>query len=101
MTAARIFDLNSCPDLPRNLERELVGLEYSLDGFGRADHVANFAVWAWRLTEWVHAEIAARGPLRRRLAAACGASVDEFDLDHFQAYVAGRQGSPALACCRA
>jgi hypothetical protein len=101
MTAVRIFDLNSCRDLLGKLERELVRLEYSLDRFDRADHVANFAIWAWRLTEWVHAEIAAREPLRRRLAAACGASVDAFDLDRFQAYVAGRQGSPALACCRA
>jgi hypothetical protein len=101
MPAARIFDLNSCRDLLGKLERELVRLEYSLDRFDRADHVANFAIWAWRLTEWVHGEIAARAPLRRRMAEACGTSLDAFDLDCFQAYVAGRQGCPALACCRA
>ena len=98
---ARIFDLNSCRDLVGKLERELVRLEYSLDRFDRADHVANFAIWAWRLTAWVYDEIAAREPLRRRLAEACGAPVDAFDLDRFQAYVEGRQGCPALACCRA
>ena len=101
MSAARIFDLNSCRDLLGKLERELVRLEYSLDRFDRADHVANFAIWAWRLTDWVHGEIAGRAPLRRRLAMACGAPVDAFDLERFQAYVVGEQGCPALACCRA
>jgi len=98
---ASIFDLNSCRDLLGKLERELVRLEYSLDRFDRADHVANFAIWAWRMTEWVHGEIAARAPLRRRFAEACGASADAFDLNCFQTYVEGRQGCPALACCRA
>ena len=98
---ARIFDLNSCRDLLGKLERELVRLEYSLDRFDRADHAANFAIWAWRLTEWVHGEIAARAPLRRRMAEACGTSADAFDLDRFQDYIEGQQGCPALACCRA
>src|SRR5690242_8092784 len=98
---ARIFDLNSCRDLLGKLERELVRLEYSFDRFDRADHVANFAIWAWRLTEWVHGEIAVRAPLRRRLAEACGTSIDAFDLGRFQDYVEGHQGCPALACCRA
>jgi hypothetical protein len=97
----RIFDLDSCRDLLGKLERELVRLEYSLDRFDRADHAANFAIWAWRLTAWVYAEIAARAPLRRRFAESCGTSVESFDLDRFQAYVEGRQGCPALACCRA
>jgi hypothetical protein len=101
MSAARIFDLNSCRDLLGKLERELVRLEYSLDRFDRADHAANFAIWAWRLTEWVHGEIAARPPLRRRLAEACGAPADAFDLDRFRAFVEGPRGCPALACCRA
>jgi hypothetical protein len=98
---ASIFDLNSCRDLLGKLERELVRLEYSLDRFDRADHAANFAIWAWRLTQWVYGEIAAREPLRRRIAEACGGSADAFDLDRFQRYVEGRQGCPALACCRA
>jgi hypothetical protein len=98
---AMIFDLNSCRDLLGKLERELVRLEYSLDRFDRADHVANFAIWAWRMTEWVYTEIAAREPLRRRFAESCGTSVESFDLGRFRAYVEGRQRCPALACCRA
>src|SRR5262249_39872514 len=97
---ARIFDLNSCRDLLGKLERELVRLEDSFDRFDRADHVANFAIWACRLTEWVHGEIAMRAPLRRRIAEACARAIDAFGLDRYQDYVERHQGCPALACCR-
>src|SRR5262249_45082986 len=100
-TPARIFDLSSCRDLLGKLERELTRLEYSLDRFDRADHAANFAIWAWRLADWVYGEIAVRPPLRRRFAEACGTAVDSFDLDGFRRYVAGDEGCPALASCRA
>ena len=98
---ASIFDLNSCRDVLGKLERELVRLEYSLDRFDRADHAANFAIWAWRLTDWVYREIAVRPPLRRRFAEACVSPVASFDLDGFQRYVVGGRGCPALASCRA
>jgi hypothetical protein len=98
---AKVFDLKSCRDVLGKLERELVRLEYSLDRFDRADHDANFAIWAWRLTDWVYADIAVRPPLRKRVAEACGTSVDALDLDGFRRYVQGPQGCPGLACCHA
>jgi hypothetical protein len=103
MTAryAKVFDLKSCRDLLGKLERELVRLEYSLDRCDRADHAANFAIWAWRLTDWVYAQIAARAPLRKRFAEACDTSVDALDLRGFRRYLQGPQGCPGLACCRA
>lgn len=98
---ARVFDLRSCRDLLGKLERELVRLEYSRDRSDRADHGANFAIWAWQLTHWVYAEIEARPPLRKRLAHACGAAEDALDLARFQRYVQSSQSCSGLACCRA
>ena len=98
---AKTFDLGSCRDLLGKLERELLRLEYSRDRADRADHAANFAVWAWQLSNWVYAEIATRTPLRMRLADACGTSVEALDLVAFQRYVQGPRGCAGLACCRA
>ena len=91
----RVFDLKSCRDLLGKLERELVRLEYSHDRFDRGDHAANFAIWAWRLSDWVYAEVAARPPLRRRIAE------DALSLEDFQRYLLGPEGCRGLVCCRA
>jgi hypothetical protein len=98
---AKVFDLRSCRDLLGKLERELLRMEYSLDRFDRADHAANFAIWAWRLTDWVYAEMIGRAPLRKRLAEACDTTVDAVDLHRFQHFLQGPRGCPGLACCRA
>lgn len=98
---AKVFDLRSCRDLLGKLERELLRLEYSLDRFDRADHAANFAIWAWRLTDWVYAEILGRTALLTRLASACGLPVETLDLEAFRRHIESPQACPGLASCRA
>ena len=93
----RTFELRSCRDMIRKLERELDRVKCSGTDRGvLTDHGINFAWTAWHMADWVWANMT--DAQRRQVAIEAGTNPDKFDLKGFQPYLCGK--SRDLGYCR-
>lgn len=92
------FDLVSCCDVLRKLERELKRIRRCNDREELADLGFNFAVTAWHLADWVWADTKGQHALRAALATEAGVRAPEFDFEEFQDLM--RRRSEDLNYCR-
>ena len=93
----RTFELRSCRDMMRKMERELDRVKDSGSDRGAlTDHGINFAWTAWHMADWVWADMTDRQ--RRQVALEAGSNPDRFELAEFQPYLCRKIGE--LAYCR-
>ena len=92
------FDLVSCRDLLKKLEREIGRIKQATDRPEVCDHGTNAAFTAWHLTDWVWADVKDNWQIRAAIAKQAGRAANNFNLEELQDYVAG--GSKDLEICR-